>query len=123
MPIGVEGYGYIYNKDLFAKAGITELPKTLTQLDAAAQKLQAAGITPFENGYAEWWVLGNHFVNLPFAYQADPNAFIDGLNKGTEKIAGNAVFENWIKLFDLTVKYGNKNPLQTDYNTRSYRFR
>lgn len=117
MPIGVEGYGYIYNKDLFAKAGITELPKTITQLDAAAQKLQAAGITPFENGYAEWWVLGNHFVNLPFALQADPNKFIADLNAGTEKITGNAVFENWIKLFDLTVKYGNKNPLQTDYNT------
>ena len=84
MPIGVEGYGYIYNKDFCAKADITELPKTLTQLEAAAQKLQATGITPFENGYAEWWVLGNHFVNLPFAFQEDPNAFIDGLNKGTE---------------------------------------
>jgi raffinose/stachyose/melibiose transport system substrate-binding protein len=117
MPIGVEGYGYIYNKDLFAQAGITELPKTLTQLEAAAQKLQAKNIIPFENGYAEWWVLGNHLINIPFAQQADPNKFMDGLNKGTEKIAGNAVFENWVKLFDLTVKYGNKNPLQTDYNT------
>jgi raffinose/stachyose/melibiose transport system substrate-binding protein len=117
MPIGVEGYGYIYNKDLFAQAGITELPKTLTQLEAVAQKLQAKNITPFENGYAEWWVLGNHLINIPFAQQADPNKFMDGLNKGTEKIAGNAVFENWVKLFDLTVKYGNKNPLQTDYNT------
>ncbi|BBI35898.1 ABC transporter substrate-binding protein [Cohnella abietis] len=117
MPIGVEGYGYIYNKDLFAKAGITELPKTLTQLEAAAKKLQDNGITPFENGYAEWWVLGNHFVNLPFALQADPNKFIEGLNNGSEKITGNAVFENWVKLFDLTIKYGNKNPLQTDYNT------
>ena len=97
MPIGVEGYGYIYNKDLFAKAGITELPKTLSQLEAAAQKLQAAGITPFENGYGEWWVLGNHFVNIPFAQQEDPNAFIDGLNKGTEKITGNEVFEKWIE--------------------------
>lgn len=117
MPIGVEGYGYIYNKDLFAQAGITELPKTLTQLEDAAKKLQDKGITPFENGYAEWWVLGNHFVNLPFALQADPNKFIEGLNNGTEKITGNAVFENWVKLFDLTIKYGNKNPLQTDYNT------
>jgi len=117
MPIGVEGYGYIYNKDLFAKAGITELPKTLTQLEEAAKKLQDNGITPFENGYAEWWVLGNHFVNLPFALQADPNQFIEGLNNGTEKITGNPVFDNWVKLFDLTVKYGNKNPLQTDYNT------
>jgi len=118
MPIGVEGYGFIYNKDLFAEAGITELPKTLTQLEEAAKKLQEKGITPFINGYGEWWVLGNHFVNLPFANQADPNAFIAGLNDGSQKIPGNPVFDNWAKLFDLTVKYGNKNPLQTDYNTQ-----
>ncbi len=89
MPIGVEGYGFIYNKDLFAQAGITEVPKTLTQLEDAAKKLQDKGITPFINGYGEWWVLGNHFVNLPFAYQADPNAFIAGLNDGSQKIPGN----------------------------------
>ncbi len=122
MPIGVEGYGFIYNKDLFAQAGITEVPKTLTQLEDAAKKLQDKGITPFINGYGEWWVLGNHFVNLPFAYQADPNAFIAGLNDGSQKIPGNKVFENWTKLFDLTVKYGGKNPLQTDYNTQVTEF-
>ncbi|MDF2958760.1 MAG: transporter substrate-binding protein [Paenibacillus sp.] len=122
QPLNLEGYGFIYNKDLFAQAGITELPKTLSQLDAAAQKLQAKGITPFVNGYGEWWVLGNHFVNLPFAYQQDPNAFIDSLNKGTGKIAGNQVFDNWVKLFDLQLKYGNKNPLQTDYKTQVTEF-
>ncbi|NOU92176.1 extracellular solute-binding protein [Paenibacillus sp. LMG 31456] len=122
QPLNLEGYGFIYNKDLFTKAGITELPKTLTQLDAAAQKLQASGVTPFVNGYAEWWVLGNHFVNLPFANQPDPNAFIDSLNKGTGKIAGNQAFENWVKLFDLQLKYGNKNPLQTDYKTQVTEF-
>jgi raffinose/stachyose/melibiose transport system substrate-binding protein len=122
QPLNLEGYGFIYNKDLFTQAGITELPKTLSQLDATAQKLQAKGIQPFVNGYGEWWVLGNHFVNLPFAYQPDPNAFIDGLNKGTAKITGNPVFENWVKLFDLQLKYGNKNPLQTDYKTQVTEF-
>ncbi|MFD7525074.1 extracellular solute-binding protein [Paenibacillus chitinolyticus] len=122
MPVGLEGYGYIYNKDLFQKAGITELPKTLTQLEDAAKKLQAAGITPFVNGYGEWWVLGNHFVNVPFANQPDPDKFIKGLNDGSQKIPGNAVFDNWVKLFDLTLKYGNKNPLQTDYNTQVTEF-
>ncbi|TDG00513.1 extracellular solute-binding protein [Paenibacillus piri] len=122
QPLNLEGYGFLYNKDLFAQAGITELPKTLSQLDAAAQKLQAKGITPFVNGYGEWWVLGNHFVNLPFAYQPDSNAFIDGLNKGSAKIPGNAVFDNWVKLFDLQLKYGNKNPLQTDYKTQVTEF-
>ncbi|WP_248930322.1 extracellular solute-binding protein [Paenibacillus hamazuiensis] len=118
QPLNLEGYGFLYNKDLFAQAGITELPKTITQLEDAAKKLQAKGITPFENGYGEWWVLGNHFANLPFAYQQDPNAFIDSLNKGTGKIPGNPVFDQWIRLFDLQLAYGNKNPLQTDYKTQ-----
>lgn len=118
QPLNLEGYGFLYNKDLFAEAGITELPKTLTQLEDVAKKLQAKGITPFVNGYGEWWVLGNHFVNLPFAHQPDTNQFIDGLNKGTAKFVGNPVFDNWVKLFDLQLKYGNPNPLQTDYNTQ-----
>ncbi|WP_068773651.1 ABC transporter substrate-binding protein [Paenibacillus sp. FJAT-26967] len=122
MPIGLEGYGYIYNKDLFQQAGITELPKTITQLEEAAKKLQAKNITPFVNGYGEWWVLGNHFVNVPFANQADPDKFIKDLNAGAAKIPGNAAFDNWVKLFDLTLKYGNKNPLQTDYNTQVTEF-
>lgn len=122
QPLNLEGYGFLYNKDLFEQAGITEPPKTLSQLEAAAQKLQAKGVTPFVNGYGEWWVLGNHFVNLPFAYQPDTNAFIDGLNKGTAKITGNPTFDNWVKLFDLQLKYGNKNPLQTDYKTQVTEF-
>lgn len=119
MPLGIEGYGYVYNKDLFAKAGITETPKTFSQLEAAAKKLQEAGITPFANGYQEWWILGLHNLNVAFANQKpSPNDFIKGLNDGTQKFKGNAVMENWIKLLDLTLKYGNKNPLTTDYNSQ-----
>ncbi|MGI2297664.1 extracellular solute-binding protein [Paenibacillus sp. GXUN7292] len=118
QALNLEGYGFIYNKDLFAKAGISETPKTLTELEEAAKKLEAAGITPFVNGYGEWWVLGNHFVNLPFAHQADPDQFIADLNSGAAKITGNEVFKQWTQLFDLTLKYGGKNPLQTDYNTQ-----
>ncbi|MEK5060593.1 ABC transporter substrate-binding protein [Paenibacillus sp. FSL H7-0326] len=118
QPLGLEGYGFIYNKDLFEQAGITELPKTLTELEAVAQQLQDAGIVPFSNGYQEWWVLGNHNANVPFAHQPDPVAFIDGLNAGTETIPGNAIFEDWVNLLDLTLAYGNKNPLTTDYNTQ-----
>lgn len=122
QPLNLEGYGYIYNKDLFEQAGITEKPTTLQQLDEAAQKLQAAGITPFVNGYGEWWVLGNHFVNLPFAHQADADEYIAALNSGEAKITGNDVFSQWTDLFDLTLKYGNKNPLQTDYNSQITEF-
>ncbi|QAY67241.1 ABC transporter substrate-binding protein [Paenibacillus protaetiae] len=122
QPMNIEGYGFIYNKDLFAKAGITEVPTTLSGLEDAAKKLQAAGITPFVNGYQELWVLGNHLLNVAFAHQQDPAGFVKGLNDGTASIADNEVFSNWVKLFDLTLKYSNKNPLTTDYNTEMAMF-
>ncbi|WP_088013288.1 ABC transporter substrate-binding protein [Gottfriedia acidiceleris] len=122
MPMNTEGYGFIYNKDLFDKAGITQLPKTLTELEAAAKKLKDAGITPFSVGYGEWWILGIHLLNIPFAQQPDPDKFIADLNDGKVKIPDNDKFKQFIKLFDLTIKYGNKNPLTTDYNTQVTNF-
>jgi raffinose/stachyose/melibiose transport system substrate-binding protein len=76
MPVNLEGYGFIYNKDLFEEAGITEPPTTISELKAAAEKLEKNGITPFSAGYAEWWVLGQHLLNIGFAQQDDPEAFI-----------------------------------------------
>ncbi|PLS14802.1 ABC transporter substrate-binding protein [Bacillus sp. M6-12] len=118
QPQNLEGYGFTYNKALFKKAGITELPKTFAELEATAKKLKDAGITPFSVGYSEWWVLANHGLNIPFAYQEDPDAFIKTLNDGSGKIAGNEHFNKYFDLLDLTIKYGNKNPLTTDYNTQ-----
>ncbi|RKL64874.1 ABC transporter substrate-binding protein [Salipaludibacillus neizhouensis] len=116
MPVNLEGYGLIYNKDLFNKAGIDTLPKTVAELIEVAEKLQKEGITPFATGYYEEWKLGVHLLNVAFAQQEDPSAFIKGLNDGTEKIDSNQKFKDIIKLLDVTLKYGNDNPLTTDYN-------
>ena len=117
MPLNIEGYGFIYNKDLFHKAGIHTLPRTLSELQAAAQTLEESGITPFATGYYEEWKLGDHLLNIAFAQQDDPEAFIAQLNKGTTKITNNQKFLDIISLLDTTIKYGNQNPLTTDYNT------
>lgn len=117
MPLNIEGYGFIYNKDLFHKAGIHTLPRTLSELQAAAQTLEAYGITPFATGYYEEWKLGDHLLNIAFAQQNNPEAFIAQLNKGTTRITNNQKFLDIISLLDTTIKYGNQNPLTTDYNT------
>lgn len=122
MPMNTEGYGFLYNKALFQQAGITEVPNTLTGLKEAASKLQEAGITPFENGYGEWWILGIHNLNIALAKQDDPTAFIEGLMAGTETFVGNAIFEEWVDLLDTTIEFGQKNPLTTDYNTQITEF-
>ncbi|MFD0697538.1 ABC transporter substrate-binding protein [Paenibacillus sp. GCM10027628] len=122
MPVNLEGLGFLYNKDLFAKAGITELPKTLSQLEETAKKLQAVGIAPFINNFDSWFGLGYHMFNNPMAKQPNPNEFIQGLYNGTATFTGNAVFADWTKLFDLNIKYGNSNALTTDYNNATSQF-
>ncbi|MBS4206579.1 ABC transporter substrate-binding protein [Bacillus sp. FJAT-50079] len=118
MPLNIEGWGYIYNKDLFEQAGITQLPKTLSELTAAVESLEKANITPFMNGYGEWWILGNHFLNIGFAQQENPIEYVEAVKQGTEKFKFNKTFNDWVNLLDVTIKYGNSNPLQTDYNTQ-----
>ncbi|KGA97566.1 ABC transporter substrate-binding protein [Alkalihalobacillus alcalophilus ATCC 27647 = CGMCC 1.3604] len=118
MPVNLEGYGFIYNKDLFAEAGITEEPTTYSELLAAVQKLEENDITAFSAGYAEWWVIGQHLLNIPFAEQDDPAAFIDALSEGTETMANNQKFIDFQRLVDLEIEYGNSNPLTTDYNSQ-----
>ncbi|RCX20586.1 carbohydrate ABC transporter substrate-binding protein (CUT1 family) [Fontibacillus phaseoli] len=117
MAMNLEGIGYVYNKDLFAKAGITETPKTITELEDAAKKLQAAGVTPFGNAYQEWWLLGNQGISTAFSRQDNVDEFIKGLNEGTQTIVDNQHFKDWSNLLKLTVQYGQKNPLTTDANT------
>lgn len=47
--------GFWYNKDLFAKAGITTPPATWDDFLADVKKLQAAGITPIALGEKDSW--------------------------------------------------------------------
>lgn len=122
MPVNLEGYGFIYNKDLFKEAGITEPPTTISELKAASEKLKAKGITPFSAGYGEWWVIGQHLLNIPFAQQDDPEAFIAGLYDGSEKIVGNEEFKKFKEVLDTEINFGNSNPLTTDYNTQVTQF-
>lgn len=117
MPMNIEGYGIIYNKDLFEKAGITELPKTLTELKAVCEKLKAAGITPFSTTN-EWWSIGHHTINIGIAEQPDPIKFTDDSKAGTGSFKGNDVFNNWINYVDVVFGNSQKDKLTTDYATQ-----
>ncbi|QCJ00292.1 extracellular solute-binding protein [Agrobacterium larrymoorei] len=58
VPFTFKGEAVYYNKKLFAKAGITEEPKTYEEFLADAQKLKDAGIAPFTfGGTVNWHVM------------------------------------------------------------------
>lgn len=61
VPTAVLPGGIYYSKDLFAKAGITETPKTMKDLSAAVDKLKAAGIQPIALGAKDAWPAAHWF--------------------------------------------------------------
>lgn len=63
MPMYVIGIPLAYNKDLFAKAGVTDAPKTFDELLTVCGQLKDAGITPIgmgnKDGYFGAWFFSN----------------------------------------------------------------
>ncbi|HEY2493198.1 MAG TPA: extracellular solute-binding protein [Paenibacillus sp.] len=106
FPLAVEGYGFIYNKDLFSKAGISKVPTTLTELKEVNEKLKAAQISSYSEGYKSFWVLGQHLFNLPFAFEKDPAATIEKMYKGEAKISDLANLNGFFDVLDMTIQYG-----------------
>ncbi|WP_239617235.1 ABC transporter substrate-binding protein [Cohnella mopanensis] len=121
MPMNLEAYGFTYNKDLFAKAGITELPQTLDELEADAKKLKDAGIIPFALTN-EWWSMGIHTLNIALANQPDPAAFIDEIKAGTKSFKDDPIMKQWIRLVDIMFANGQDKAITTDYNTQVAEF-
>ena len=75
--------GVYYNKDVFAKAGITETPKDWNEFLADAETIKAAGVTPFyemgDPGWStQWW------VSVQTA-DASKDGLWDRINTGEEK--------------------------------------
>ena len=50
VPLDMQHYNGFYNKDLFAKAGITTFPTNWTEFFDALAKLKASGVTPMAYG-------------------------------------------------------------------------
>jgi ABC-type glycerol-3-phosphate transport system substrate-binding protein len=78
MPWMAQGIPLMfYNKDLFAQAGLTETPTTWAELLDVAEKLKAAGITPFQigGGGTDSWASAILFDSIVSAnlYATDPD--------------------------------------------------
>lgn len=81
-PMCLEMLGIYYNQELFEKAGITEVPKTLSQMKDACEKLQASGITPFAATYKDAWTLNHLFSCLQGTAVGDYEQWIADMNAG-----------------------------------------
>jgi len=117
MPLYLESYGFLYNKDYFEQAGITEVPVTLTGLAEAIEKLEAAGFKVFSINGAEWYPNGVFLANVPMAQQEDSTAFINQINDGTATFIDNEIYNDWMDMVDLMKSHAASDPMSVDFST------
>jgi multiple sugar transport system substrate-binding protein len=106
MPVLADVYGLYYNKKMFAKAGITSPPKTISELTADAKKLtqrdgkgnlKVVGYNPFYSFYEN---VATNYSPLFAAEWMDPSGQKSYLGKNP----GWQTYFNWTK--DLVDYYG-----------------
>jgi raffinose/stachyose/melibiose transport system substrate-binding protein len=108
-------FGIVYNKAIFDACGITEFPSTVEAMQAACEKIAAAGYQPFSTGFAEWWVYKHIFQHFLDAASDNPEALVKKFIAGEAKFSDYPVlYDNFFGFIDLAVKYGDAKPLETD---------
>ena len=112
MPMSILPGGIYYSKDLFEQAGITELPKTMADLDAAVEKLKAAGISPIALGAKDAWPAAHWYYF--FALRACSQETLD-------KATADKTFDDpcWTKAGDDLAAFSATEPFNGGFLTTS----
>ncbi|MEW9697564.1 ABC transporter substrate-binding protein [Paenibacillus sp. SI8] len=115
IPFKINLFSLIYNKQLFADAGITQPPKTTAEFEDAIKKLEAKGITPFANGYKEWWVQKHIFQNFLDAESSNPEQLVNDFIAGKTTFKDHPILMKYFDFVDLTVAHGLPKTLEKDF--------
>lgn len=111
IPFTVEGYGFVYNKDLVDPAKITDLASFTTYMEEAKAKGVDGLMLSAEN-----YFLIVHMLALPFAMQDDPEAFTASVVNGEVQLRDVEAFQEWAKFYDVIRKNAVADPLTTSYD-------
>ncbi|RIX53201.1 extracellular solute-binding protein [Paenibacillus nanensis] len=118
LPIDANGLGVTYNKDVFARAGITTVPETWSEFLDVCRKLKMRGVTPIAAGYKENWTLFWDLAAdlIPSALVANPR-LIDDLSTGAATFEqSKAVFEGPFTRLAERYRYVNADPFETSWD-------
>lgn len=115
VPGEMETIGLYYNVDLFEELGISE-PTTVAELEAAAEKIKAAGVIPIAVHDAEGWQ-GGHLLSMALSSRVGGDGMEALLNGESSWDSADVVaaLEIWERFNDAG--YLPPTPTAVDYDT------
>lgn len=125
MPVTVEAFGILYNKQVVDKAvGGTFDPSTINTQNALKDllaKVAKTGVSA-DRVCGVDWSLGAHMTNLMFAAQSNSLEknlqFMDDLKNSKADLANNKVYNGWLDTLDILLENNasKKSPLAPTYD-------
>ncbi|MEI7884943.1 MAG: extracellular solute-binding protein [Clostridia bacterium] len=114
IPFTNNPIGVFYNKALFAKAGITEIPKTFSALKDAVAKIKAIKAEPFVMGAKDAWPVSSMIYSPGHEIFAD-KAWTDSMWAGTGSHA--TILAPVFDFLDFVKANTPSKFMETDHNT------
>lgn len=110
IPYTVEGFGMVYNKNLFDAGKVTNTDEFAAMLKEQKDKnINGLGLSK------ESYFLIGHMLNTPFALQENPTEFVEKLAKGEVKMADTKEFQEFAKMY-AAIRENSYNPLEVNYD-------
>lgn len=118
IPTNINAGGTVlYNKEAFAKAGITSFPKNPTELYEAAKKLKAAGVIPLYTNYAAKWPFAQ-WDDAALASAADKQYKLKLINDPAPFTPGKPYYELYKIMYEMAKnKYIEDDPITSDWES------
>lgn len=112
-----EMHGQVYNKNYLEQVGVTEVPKTKSELTDLCEKLKAAGLPGGVANFkctSEWT---GHMGMIPFGYSGDVAKHYEDLTSGAVDPLADEGWNLYYDWFDMMKAYCQPNVLQMDSST------
>ena len=118
IPYSASVMSVTYNKDVFEKYGIKEIPKTSDEFYAVCDQLKKAGVVPIGAAYSDTWCL---MADLQADYISgvllnNKNAIIDVQDR-KQKFADSEEWRGVLNRIKERLQYANEDPFGTDWDT------
>lgn len=118
LPYNIEGYGYIYNREVFEAAGIDaeeistyeDLEEAVQTIDSQLEDLDIQAV--FALPGAEGWVMGDHLANVYLSHEFNEDVN-EAYNAETLEFERGDEFQ---RMLDLQADYSMEPVLSLDYS-------
>ncbi|WP_438353732.1 ABC transporter substrate-binding protein [Microbacterium sp. CJ88] len=121
LPYSVQAASVIYNKKVFAVAGV-QVPQTWDELIAVCDTLKAAGVTPFYATFKDPWTVAQGWFDYTVGGSVDVATFFDEMAREGTAVGpdSTASFQNgFVEPIDRMLQL-SKNYTNADADSRGY---